>query len=318
MSLRDSISFLKKSITNGPSAGLLNCLFIKDGFIYSSNEYMQAGTIYDGPEGEYNIPAEELEAAIARMKGEPSIVLNGDHIVVKHGRLKSTIQIAVGEPPPLADMECEWKALPRGFVDALKKAILFCGATGWTASVRLTDNRIVAINNRSGIDIAFPGLLVGNAKHIATSSVEFLAAADDPTAYACTENAILFRWPNERWAKLQLLASIMPDQVDKIFEGAQGETPHAITNDWRLAFEDVAALADGDIEIHSAGIEGRKGAGRAYIELPDPTITVRSRWSIKNLEPVIKIADSWNPNRWPDASPFAGNGFVGLVMGVRI
>lgn len=318
MKLQDSISFLKKSVTTGPSAGLLNCFFVKDGFIYSSNEYMQAGAIYNGPEGEYNIPSEELELAISRMKGEPTITLNTDHIVVKHDRLKSTIQIAIGEPPPLADMECEWRALPRGFIDALKKAIQFTGDNGWTASVRLTDNRIVAINNRSGIDINFPGLIVGAPKHIATSSVEFLCASDDPIQYACTHNNIMFRWPNERFARLQILASVMPESVDEILKGAQGETPHALTDDWRLAFEDIAALSDGDIELHKDGIEAKKGAGRAYVELPDPLITVRSRWNVKVLEPMVKIATQWEPNKFPNACPFAGPGFVGLVMGVRV
>lgn len=317
MKLADSIRFLKGAVAQG-SAGLLNCYFIRDGFIYAHNEYMQAGTLYEGPEGEYNLPADEIAGAIARMNSEPRITLHDDTIVVQSGRLRSTIQKVVGEAPPLANVDCEWKALPKGFVTAIKMALPFCGDNGWTASVRLTDNRIVAINNRSGIDIDFPGLVVGSAKHIATSSVEFLAAADDPIAYACTETAMLFRWQDERWARLQLLASVMPESVDKIFEGARGATPHTITNDWRLAFEDVAALSDGDIELHSAGIEARKGAGRAYVELADPTLTIRSKWSIKVLEPVVKIAAQWDPNKFPNPCPFAGSGFVGLVMGVRI
>lgn len=317
MKLTDSVQFLKGAVPK-QAAGLLACYFVRDGFIYTSNEYIQAGTIYEGPEGEYNIPAEELSSALQRMRGEPTISLSDSYIIVKHSRLKSTIQKVDGEAPPLADVDCDWQALPKGFVNALKLALPFVGETGWTAAVRLTDNRIVAINNKSGIDIAFPGLAVGNAKHLATSSVEFLASADEPIAYACTENNIMFKWPNERWARLQLLATAMPESVDKIFEGAQGETPIAITNDWRLAFEDVAALSDGDIELHAQGIEARKGAGRAYVEFPDKLITVRSRWTVKNLESVIKIADSWNPNNYPNASPFAGPGFVGLVMGVRI
>ncbi len=318
MTLASSIQFLKGAVAHGPTAGLLGCFFIKEGFIFASNEYLQAGAIYDGPEGDLNVPGEELEAAIARMQKEPTITLHADHIVVKQGRLKSTIQTVPGEPPPLTDLEVEWQLLPEGFSDKLKQALQFVGEQGWSASVRLTDNRIVAINNRSGIDIEFPGLAVGTPKHLAVSSVEFLIATDEPSAYACTEHSVLFRWPDERWARFQLMAASMPESVDRILQGARGETPQAITDDWRAAFEDIAALSDGNIEIHEGGMETKKGAARAYIEMPDSALTVRSRWSIRALEPVIKMATHWNPNRWPDASPFAGEGFCGLVMGVRI
>lgn len=317
MKLTAAVQFLKNAVKN-PAANVLTCYHVREGFIFAHNEYMQAGAPYEGPEGEYNLPAEELNTAIARMKGEPQLGLIDDHIVVKQGRLKSTIQLVTIEPPEMADADCDWLPLPKGFIEKLKLALPFVGESGWTASVRLTDNRIVAINNRSGIDIAFPNFIVGGAKHIATNTVEFLCAADDPTQYACSHNSITFKWPDERWARMQLLASVMPASVDEVLKGAQGETPIAITADWRAAFEDICALSEGDFELHKDGIETKKGAGRAYVEFPEPAITGRSRWNCKVTEPAIKIATHWNPNTYPNASPFAGPGFIGLVMGVRI
>ena len=322
MSIIDSVKFLKGAISRGPVAGLMGCYFISQGSIYAHNEWMQAGAPFEGTgDDDCNVPSAELEAALGRMtKGTPAIDTQGTDIVIKCGRLKATIQKADGTAPDMAEVDGEWLEVPEGLFQALRAALPFVGDQGWTSAARLLNGRVTAINNRAGIDVAVPDLAVVEPTMISAATIEFLLGADDaPVAYISNSTNIVFQWGDGRWARFQLSSIAFPESVDKILQGAQGETPIEIEDDWRTAYEDVAALADGDIVIHPGGLEGSKGAGRVLVEIPCQGLEKQSRWSAKVLEPMLKVATHWNPNLYPQASPFTdGKAVRGLVMGIKI
>ncbi len=319
MSIANAVAFLKGAIERGPVAGIMGCYFVREGMMYAHNEYVQAGVPFNSQdESDFIVPATELEFTVGRMKGDPQVSIVGEDVVIKSGRLRSTISMVNGEPPVMAGLDGEWLEVPAGFCEALKKAVKFVGDQGWTNAVRLLDNRITAINNRCGIDIEMPGLEVGTAKMLAVRSVEFLCSADEPVAYIASDNNMMFQWADGRWARFNLLATQFTEQVEVLMEAARGEVPVAITDDWRAAFEDVAALSDGDIVLHAGGLEAKKGAAKVLVEIDSPEFERRTRWTCKVLEPMLAVATHWAPNMHPKAAPFAAEGLRGLVMGIPL
>lgn len=317
VSITAAVAFLKGAIERGPVAGIMGCYFVREGMMYAHNEYVQAGVPFNSQdEQDFIVPATELEFTVGRMNGEPQISIVDQDVVIKSGRLRSSIPVVDGEPPVMANTDGDWLELPKGFCAALKQALQFAGEQGWSASVRLMDGHITAINNRCGVDIDMPDLEVGAAKMLAVRSVEFLCSVDEPVAYLCAETSMMFQWQDGRWARFQLLAYDMPAQVDELMKGAHGEVPVEITADWRAAYEDVAALSDGDVVLHPKGLEAKKGAAKVLVEIDAPEFAGRSRWTCKVLNPMLAVATHWSPNNHPKAAPFAGPGLRGLVMGV--
>lgn len=315
--MHDIIAFLKKAVGRDSNSTIMGCYIVKDGSITANTVGLQAG-IMMASTIEFNVPADELEAALARMPSVTGIGFDGRAVTLRGGRLKAVIDCVPDEPPMSAAMPEVLQDVPEGFVEALKLANAFTADDGWSSSIRLKPDRVTAMNNRSGIDIVLPGLAVPSPVLLPKNAVEFLIAQTAPAQFHCDGNSIMFRWPDGRWVKTQLYDASIPSVMDTVFDALDGTADVEINDEWRGAFEDAAALSDGTIMLTPTHLRGIKGAGTNDAEiataLPEGHV---SYWFAKTLEAVIGAATHWCPTAYPKPALFTGTNVRGLVMGVK-
>ena len=314
--MHDIINFLKGAVNRTAAGTVMGCYVVKNGSITARNESMQAG-VEMGSEIEFNVPAEEFEAAIARMKTVQGLEFSGSEITVKGGRLKSTILCVDAEPPEVPALPDEWLPSPPGLAAALKSAIPFLNDQGWSSGVRLMDGRITAIKNTCGIDISLPGMALP-ATLLTGECATFIGAQGDPTELCRQGNAVIFRWQDGRWLRVQTMSTEMPDMVERILDDAGTDAPVEITAEFREAFADAAALSDGTVVIHPGGLRAVKGAAQNDIELDIAGLPTghASRWHAKVLEAALPCASHWNPAASPKPAFFRGPNCRGVIVGI--
>lgn len=314
--MHDIINFLKGAVNRTAAGTVMGCYVVKNGSITARNESMQAGVEMDS-EIEFNVPAEEFEAAIARMKTVGGIEFSGSEVTVKGGRLRSTIMCVDAEPPEVPALPDAWSAAPAGLAAALKLATPFLNDSGWSSGVRLMEGRITAIKNTGGIDISLPGLDM-LATLLTGECAEFIGAQGDPAEFAHQGTAVVFRWQDGRWLRVQAMNAEMPEMVERILADAGTDAPIEITPEFREAYADAAALSDGTVILHPGGLRGVKGAAQNDIEIEIDGLPAghASRWQTKVLDPVVACATHWNPAASPKPALFRGPSLRGVVVGI--
>ena len=300
--------------------GVLNCYVVKDGQILARDSSLQAGAPFPALVTEdFNVPALELDAILSRVKTDIELIHSEGVVTVRGKRLKIDIPCVVDEPPEVMLPTDGWKPIPHGFCAALKLGAPFILDKLINFGVRLKGDLISVISNRAGIEVGLPGL---NATECCVSMpcIEFIAAQDDdPIEYHQEEGAISFRWKGDRWVRGQLLSKPFPSTFERIFGSAGEAYPVEITDEWRDAYQDIAALADDVIEMRSDKMIAIKST--STIESDIATAISKdssSYWSIVGLNPVISIATHWNPAAWPKPAAFKGPNFRGIVVGSSV
>jgi hypothetical protein len=321
MQMHDTIDFLKRAVTKGSDATVpvMGCYFVHDGMIYARNMAIQAGAPFPALFTEdFNVPAAMVDTALGRIKGDVEITYNGGAATLRSARLKVEIACISDEPPALPAFPTEWQDVPAGLLPALKVALLFVAEdTGWNAGIRLMGDRVTAINNKSGVDLTVPGMDIQECVIIPECATFILAQKAAPTQYSGGDTSIIFKWADGSWLRAQYLTGAFPATVDRILAASTDECPAAITDEWKDAYRDVAALSDGMLEILGdrmiAEAQGSKAECMVETTLP---AGMRTRWFSKGLDPVVAVATHWAPECWPKPASFKGPNLHGIVIGV--
>jgi len=322
--VHDVIGFLKDAVERGADIGIRGCYVIKDGAISANNinKGLQAGVTMDY-DGGFNVPADAMDLALARMKDVQEIKLNDDHtLTVRSGRLSSTIQCNPDEPVGVPNFPDEWIDCPPGLADALKLALPFIGEMGWSSGIRLMDERVTAISNNYGIDIILEGLALDEPVLLTKDVAEFITKQGTPDRYSVTENNMFWQWDDGRWLRSQFLNDKMPeDIVDRIFNTAsQDKAPVAIDEAFREAYADAAGLTTtGILRITPTGFDTKDdklhATSHVGLDIKGVPQSHVSYWDTKVIDAAMGCATSWNPAAYPQPSLFKGDGFRGVVMG---
>jgi hypothetical protein len=317
--MHNTVDFLKRAVTKGGDAPVMGCYFVHDGQIYARNMAIQAGAPFPALFTEdFNVPAAAVDAALGRIKGDVEITYNGGAATLRSARLKVEIACIPDEPPALPAFPTEWQDVPEGLLPALKVALLFVAEdTGWNAGIRLMGDRVTAINNKSGVDITVLGMDVPECVITPECASFILAQKLPPMQYSGGDTSIIFKWADGSWLRAQYLTGAFPSTVDLILN-AVGECLVELTEDWKAAYRDVAALSDGMIAILGdrmiADAQGSKAEYMVDTVLPEG---MRTHWFAQGLDPVIAVATHWAPENWPKPALFKGPNLHGVVMGVK-
>lgn len=323
----ETIAFLRGAIGRGKTPGIFGCYSVAGGTIYARDTRMTAGAAWPEHRNYFNAPADELEAALDRMssisEAQPALIFDPSTniLTAKLSRIRSAIQCIEGEPPdcPILN-DLPWLPVPDGFNDAIKLAAQFNDKDGsrWTSGIRLMDNRVTAISNRSGVDITLDDMDMTPACVITPECAAFIDAVDPADEYASIEGAMWLRWNDGRWLRAQLMVGEFPEAVERIFNDAGIDAPVEITQAWREAYEDAAALAEGFVTVQRERMHCGKGAARvdveAFMDVPEGK---GASWEVKLLSPVIAAATHWNPGAAPLAALFIGESIRGVIMPVK-
>jgi hypothetical protein len=294
----------------------MGCYVFDGAVVYTRNHAMAAAMPFESGVP-FMVPADEFEAAIGRMKRDPEIGFDGDAIVLKAGRLKSTITVisdteAPGLPPPPDG----WRPSPPALSAVLKTALAFTGDQGWQSGIELDGDTVTAFSSRSGIVIDIPGMACDRVL-ISKACAEFLAGQGAPTELAQSPGALDFRWHDGRLLHTQVLTYAMPKEIiERLFAAAGDAAPIAIDDEWRAAWLDAAALSEAVLEIAPDGFHGGKGAGRVDVEM---TISLEQStfWHAPTLVPIFDCATHWNPAAHPGLALFTAPGLRGVVQGPK-
>lgn len=321
MSLKQAVPFLKAVARSNTSSGRPSQYTFHEGYCFAQNPAILAA--YPTPHilGTFGLSAEDLEAALSRMEDEPLISAGDETLILRSGRLRSSIKVFEANIPAhsVDATDEEWEVIPDGFVQALKKATLFVSSRGtWQTSVKVDRTTVTAISDRSAIEVTTNEVDVSEPISLTDSCVRYLESLDDPDRYQLLQGAALFLWsPTGAWARCQLSVYRWPAEViAKVFEKAGDDTPPIeLTQDWRDALGDMLALSEGYVEVNPEGVKGV--SEHATHDVPFPTgVDKTTRWSPSVVKQLMAAAERWDPD---SAGPtlFTGPDCRGVVAKQR-
>jgi DNA polymerase III sliding clamp (beta) subunit (PCNA family) len=279
---------------------------------------------YSGKE-EFLVPGADFERLIGRLGDGVKIEVDDarGEVVLKSGRSRGTIKTKSLDDwdYPGIDEE-DWKPIPRGMIDALRKLTPFVSENAnhiWAMGIALENGWAFATNNVALAGVQCPGL--GEIHAILPIwAVDFIVDREKGLKQWChTPNYLAFRWDNGAWMRSSLIDSDFPEQVSDMVKRAIQEDPYVeITDEFKEAFFRVADLAETSVKV--TGEEISASFGNSIITESVATEELggmETYWGAKYLLPVVKMATYWDPQMWPKPAPFQGDGIIGYVVGAR-
>jgi hypothetical protein len=327
--LIDAIPFLKGAVQRSMPGGVAPRYTFHDGRAYAQNAAILASYPVPHIGGTFALAADELEGALGRMKGEPGISGADGRMVLKHGKLRSSIDLMPCDPPDgSVDTNLNWEETPSGLFAALRTIQGFLAEEGtWQRTVLLQNGNITAFSNRSACRIAVPDLEVLDDFSLVDNCVTYLASLSrDPARwYKAGNGAALFLWPVDdlmtepAWVRCQLSAVPWPDDIfDNIMKRTNRSATVELTQEWKDAFADIAALGDGHCEVRPDGLHGISDHGEHLVEFETGVERV-VKYQIAALKPILACATAWDPA--VDMPAFFSNAsgtITGCIAGMRI
>jgi hypothetical protein len=330
MSLLQAIPFLKGAVGRSLPGGAPSIYIFDEGVMYAQGPSVLAAYPVPHMLGTFAMGADDIERALGRMSSEPTVAAGDGTIILKSGRLRSTVDLLPCEPPEILNHE-EGDPPPSALIDALRTALPFIPTEGtWNRSVMIDGSRIVALSNRASIEVVFDTLADCQQVTLSDDCAAYLCGLKDaPASWQHTNNAVIFSWADGIWARCQKTALPWPAPYDSpsFFDSFTDEAerkkrgwdalsnPVPITDEFRAAFEDVAALGDGTVTLTPDGMIGRSAHAEHAADLLTGALT-KTIWDIKALKPVMAIAKEWHPDADGPAY-FTGPSCRGVVVGQR-
>lgn len=312
MSLKAAISFLK-ALPDRADTYTFN-----EGWVYARSPSLFAGYPVPHMLGTFALSAPDLERTIARLGAEPKIEAGDGTIILRAGRLKSSIDLIDAEAPAdLPDLSVAPDPMPAGLTDAIEKALPFVGVEGtWQRTMELRTGIVRAVNSAYGVEVKVESLDLDSPVALTRDAVSYLLSLDPPAGIVRLPSSVSFSWLSGAWLKCQLSTYAWPDAiVARVFDLAKAATPVAITQEWRETFDTIASLGDGTVELSPNAIRSKTNHANHEAEFPTG-VAAATRWKIEALAKVVKIADSFAPDASGPAA-FVGEGLRGVVVALR-
>jgi hypothetical protein len=296
---------------------------VDGGMIKATNTNLTAGYPWQDGSHQFLVPGAEFEKLLDRLPGDVDILVNQDSITIKSGRFRGTVQTLPMTDWNFPGVDAEWKPVPAGLVDALRALRPFISDnTGqqWAMSVALQKGWCYATNNITLGGTPCPEL--GDVQALLQVwAVDFVTdRADGLCKWAWTDHYVAFGWENGAWMRAQLIVGSFPERAADMVRSALNEAPsQAVTDDFRAAFDKIAALAEDTVIIYADRIESTFGKARVVAEAACevPADAEASIWGAKYLIPALQSATHWSPAMWPKPAVFRGPVVSGWVVGRR-
>ena len=133
MPLREAVTFLKAAVARSLSGDAPSQYTFSDGWAYASGAAGAVLAAYPVPHilGTFGLAAADLEGAVQRMSSEPAVEAGDGTLVLRAGRLRSTIDLFAAEPPGHALRESvNWTKPPAGLLKAIRTVLPFASPKG--------------------------------------------------------------------------------------------------------------------------------------------------------------------------------------------
>lgn len=320
--MRDALIWVRDALSSKPFTVQYGHYLIKDKMIHATDGRMTAAHPFPCHE-EFCANGAALEKLLARLSGNITVTVSPDDVTLKSGRLGGTIKtIPVGDwqYPLVDDMRLP---IPERMIAGLRQLRPFISdnaSKSWALCVHAINDTLFATNNISAAAIPEIDLDGVNAL-IPYWAVDFVLAREGVTHWSHGPGYIAFHWSNGAWMRTQLVDDQFPDTIEGLINKA-GFANERITPEWRVAFEDASALAEDYVIMHADRMTGKTKGDTMAVEVQATTLVPAgppsySAWTTKFMIPVMGCATHWQPDKYPDAVPFRGDGIVGVIVGRR-
>lgn len=310
MSLTEAVSFLKGAVPKGGS-------YIFSDHVVYADARQTTGILAAHPVphigGEFALSAQDLEKAIARLPSEPEILNEDGRMVLKAGRLKSSIDL-IPVDAPFDPPDTTREPVPTTLIESLATAAQFSADGMWQSTIHLGTDRVLAtMRGVLMVEVAVPNL---KANASLPADVARYLISSEPTEWSPREDGATF-FRGDAYVSCQFSTMAWPDGMfDNLVDRVGDTTPVSITDDWRQALDDIAFLGDGAVIISPQGMRGKTSAADHAVEFPTG-VSRETTWSVAALRPLFAVATSWNPDGEGGISPFVGPNIRGVVAGMR-
>ena len=315
--MKSAIAKVKSAIAPKDLASHLSHYLVKDRMVYASDNRLLAAAPFP-LSGEFLVPGGEFEAVAEKFGDGVTVEVNPNHVIFRHGKMKATIQTLPLDTVNYQMPQGTWKDLPKDFLSALAKVRPFISENAvhyWALSVCLEKDHIYATNNVVVAAAECKGL-EGEGRLLPSWAVDYiLSRAEVLETMISDPNSMTFLWSDGSWMKSLLVDSKFPASAESLIE-KMTEPTFSLSLAWKEAYSTVAGMSEALIEIYPDRMVGVSGHGQMEIEVaslaPDGG---PSKWHKKFLDPVIAMAEFWQPDNWPKPAPFVGLGIRGLIIG---
>lgn len=317
MGLREAIKFLKEVVDRKGAGGRPAVYTFHDGWVHARGPAIAGAYPVPHILGTFGLAANDLDSAIFRMKEEPAVSPGDGAMVLKSGRLKSSIELfEVPEPEVVTRSSNATIPVPAKLITAIEKSLPFASHEGtWQRGVELRSGLVRTISNVHGCRVEVPGLEVDGAIVLTDDVAKFIVGRDElPVEWTLGADSISLFWLNGAWARCQLSVHSWPEVVDTAFLTADEECPLLVTDEWREALADLQALGDEYVDVGSLGMTGKSAHATHEVEFATGA-SKPSRWKMDGLANVLKVAEAWNPDA--ERAAFRGDGLRGMIGQIR-
>jgi hypothetical protein len=312
--LREAIVFLKGAVARSLPGGAPSTYVFHEGTIYAQSAAVLAAYPVPHILGTFGLSADDIEGAVGRMPAEPVVEPGDGTLILRAGRLRSSIQLFAAAPPGHALPDVNWESPPAGLLPAIDRVLPFMSSEGtWHRSVELVVGAVRAVSNAATCMVEVVDLGVGGPTALTDDAARYLASLPEPSGWKTLPNALAFSWPSGAWVRCQLLAQEWPKMVDTFFDAKP--TPVEVTADFREAFADVKALGDGTVDLGPDGMVGMSPHAEHHAECATG-VAKQTRWALKALSNVLDVATAWDPDAEGHAVAFRGDGCRGIIAGM--
>lgn len=318
--MREIIKWLKDAITTKKIVIEMSYYRASDGQLKATDGRITAGHPCD-PNYKFLVPGTEFERVVAKLPGDIRVEHGDGNITLRSGRTWGTLECRdVNDwDYPIVDEE-EWMPIPQGLIKALRMLLPFVSDNAthnWALGITLENGWAFATNNIALAGVPVPQ--IGSAIAIVPLwAVEFIIDREEGLVnWAWTEDYVAFQWENGCWMRSTLINDFFPPQVSQMVKKAAAENPDTFMDeDFKEAFFQICGIAEGPITITENKISAKFQKAEMGAEVLIPELEgMETIWAAKYLDAVVRVAEWWDPKRWPNPTPFSGDGICGYIVG---
>ncbi len=321
--MKEALAKVRRALSKHDIVPALTQYRIQDGFIYATDGRYTAAAPVECTIN-FAVPGREFERLVDRLPSIDKIDLDSASITLRSRRSHGSIRLIDHDAVEYFQPEDEWRQIPETLLDALATIRPFISDNAihpFALAACIDQDSLMATTNVSLIQVDCLG--AGGAGHLLPCwAIDHVLSRRDADldGVQFESNYAAFRWNDGSWIRTQLVNDKFPETGIELLQ--QYVTPTwAITDEWRAAYEWISPQSENLIEIYSNKLVGRQGAGEAQHEIPVTPVpdgeNGYSIWNPKFLDAVIKTATHWSPDKWPNATTFAGPGLRGFIIGRR-
>ncbi len=303
--------------------GPASWLTLSGGTVAAASRHLAAAAPFPW-DGDAVVAGKEFEDVLSRMPSDPELFVDGEKLVIRAGRFRAEIGLAVGaaafavvEPDDADALPLDAATLAR--FEVLAAFISDDPQPAWMNSLIVQRGRASACGPQAVVyayasipDFGIDALIPKRAL------LAVLGAKEPPNRVALSSAKAAFFWPDRAWFASNLVDGKVPGTIDRLAEkAATAASPPEMTTEWREAFVRVAGFAIDEVVIYSDRIAAASGAATveeaAESEVPEGRDF--SKWHKAVADLVVANSTAWDLAAYPAPAGFVGPVVRGLVTG---